>query len=447
MAFCITFLLLLTFGCSATVQQLYREAESRSQVAHAPGRFVPQYRPAQEPARFQPRPVQWPSRVQTPTQVQNPFLQSKQTFNEPLTWRFPEDPVKEVQLAIDEQRPLPVPASSVAVQCGETAARVEVKRDLLGIGQLIHPADLTLGGCAVTGEDASAQVLIFVTELHGCGSTLTMIEDSLVYVFTLRYTPATLVDYTCIVFFHDVSSDSVKPTWNPYASTKVAEELLYFSLRLMTDNWQLERPSKEYVLGDNINFEASVVQFYHVPLRVFVDNCVATVIPNTNTVPRYAFIENRGCLVDTKLTGSRSQFIPRTMDDTLQFQIEAFRFHVVNTGSLYITCLLKATTASAPIDHENKACSFSNGWSEASKKDQVCGCCDTDCGMRREPAPGTCALQSSVAQSIPGCLPGGAHFCPTPIPRYLIHLNLWLNWWSVLGWNKKVHPLSHPGID
>lgn len=184
MEFCITFLLLLTFGCSATVQQLYREARSQSQVAHAPGRFVPQYRPAQEPARFQPRPVQWPSRVQTPTQVQNPFLQSKQTFNEPLTWRFPEDPVKEVQLAIDEQRPLPVPASSVAVQCGETAARVEVKRDLLGIGQLIHPEDLTLGGCAVTGEDASAQVLIFVTELHGCGSTLTVtLSISIVMTF------------------------------------------------------------------------------------------------------------------------------------------------------------------------------------------------------------------------------------------------------------------------
>nr|XP_046207594.1 zona pellucida sperm-binding protein 3-like [Oncorhynchus gorbuscha] len=398
MALCITVLLLLTFGCSATVQQLYREAESWSQVATAPGRLVPQYRPVQEPARFQPRPVQWPARVQTP-QFQNPFLQSKQTFNEPLTWRYPEDPVKEVQLAIDEQRLLPVPASSIAVQCGETAARVEVKRDLLGIGQLIHPADLTLGGCAVTGEDASAQVLIFVTELHECGSTLTMTDDSLVYVFTLRYTPATLgsspivrtrevvVWVECHYQRNHVSSDSVKPTWNPYASTKVAEELLYFSLRLMTDNWQLERPSKEYVLGDNINFEASVVQFFHVPLRVFVDTCVATVIPNANAVPRYAFIENRGCLVDTKLTGSRSQFIPRTMDDTLQFQIEAFRFHVVNTGSLYITCLLKATTASSPIDHENKACSFSNGWREANKKDQVCGCCDTDCGMRREPDP------------------------------------------------------------
>ncbi|XP_045063616.1 zona pellucida sperm-binding protein 3-like [Coregonus clupeaformis] len=401
MAFCIKIILLLTFGCLATVQQIYQAEESRRQVAHAPGRFVPQYRPAQEPARFQPRPVQWPARVQTPKQVQNPFLQSKQTFNEPLTWRFPEDPIKEVQLAIDEQSPLPVPANSVAVQCGETAAHVEVKRDLLGIGQLIHAADLTLGGCTVTGEDASAQVLIFDTELHGCGSTLTMTDDSLVYVFTLRYTPATLgsspivrtreVELWVECHYqrkHDVSSGAVKPTWNPYASTKVAEELLYFSLRLMTDNWQLERPSNEYILGDNINFEASVVQFYHVPLRVFVDRCVATVIPNINTVPRYAFIENHGCLVDTKLTGSRSQFIPRTMDDKLRFQIEAFRFQVVNTGSLYITCLLKATTASARIDHENKACSFLNGWHEANGKDQACGCCDTDCGMKREPDPG-----------------------------------------------------------
>uniref|UniRef100_A0A8C7HEN5 Zona pellucida sperm-binding protein 3 n=1 Tax=Oncorhynchus kisutch TaxID=8019 RepID=A0A8C7HEN5_ONCKI len=325
--------------------------------------------------------------------------------------KYPEDPVKEVQLAIDEQRPLPVPASSIAVQCGETAARVEVKRDLLGIGQLIHPADLTLGGCAVTGEDASAQVLIFVTELHECGSTLTMTEDSLVYVFTLRYTPATLgsspiVRTREVVVWvecryqrnHYVSSDSVKPTWNPYASTKVAEELLYFSLRLMTDNWQLERPSKEYVLGDNINFEASVVQFFHVPLRVLVDNCVATVIPNANTVPRYTFIGNRGCLVDTKLTGSRSQFIPRTMDDTLQFQIEAFRFH---SGYIWQGVHFACTYY---MQH-----SLFNRWREASKKDQVCGCCDTDCGMRREPDPGTCALQSSVCQSWTKMCTWGAH--------------------------------------
>jgi hypothetical protein len=41
-----------------------------------------------------------------------------------------------------------------------------------------------LGGCAVTGEDASAQVLIFVTELHECGSTLTVtLSISIVMTF------------------------------------------------------------------------------------------------------------------------------------------------------------------------------------------------------------------------------------------------------------------------
>ncbi|XP_010904151.1 zona pellucida sperm-binding protein 3 [Esox lucius] len=390
-------LLLLTFGCLATVQQNQWGQAFWQQVAHSSGQ--PAW-PANNPARLQPRPVQRPAMVQMPTKVQDQVVQSKQTFPEHLTWRFPENPVKEELPAITEHRPPPVAANSVAVQCGESAARVEVKQDLFGIGQLIDPADLTLGSCAVTGEDASVQVLFFDTELHGCGSTMMMTEEILTYVFTLHYTPKPLGSSHIVrtrevmvaVECHyqrkqDVSSNGVKPTWNPFASTKVAEELLYFSLKLMTDNWQSERSNSDYVLGDDMKFEASVLQFYHVPLRVFVDSCMATVIPNTNTVPRYAFIENRGCLVDAKLTGSTSQFMPRTLDNKLQFQVEAFKFQQVKTGSLYITCLLKATTVSAPIDDENKACSFSNGWHEASRKANVCGCCETDCGMRNQQNP------------------------------------------------------------
>lgn len=61
-----------------------------------------------------------------------------------------------------------------------------------------------------------------------------------------------------------------------------------------TDDWQYERPSYLYYLGDMINMEASVKQFFHVPLRVFVDYCVATLAPESNSNPRYAFIENNG---------------------------------------------------------------------------------------------------------------------------------------------------------
>ena len=47
-----------------------------------------------------------------------------------------------------------------------------VKKDLLGIGKPVLPADVTLGGCPAIGEDPEAQVLVFESELHGCSSQL-----------------------------------------------------------------------------------------------------------------------------------------------------------------------------------------------------------------------------------------------------------------------------------
>ncbi|KAK1799355.1 hypothetical protein P4O66_007591 [Electrophorus voltai] len=82
----------------------------------------------------------------------------------------------------------------------------------------------------------------------------------------------------------------------------------------MTGN--LKGSPNQYFLNDVINVEASVIQFYHVPLRVYVDSCVATVAPDVNAVPRYAFIEEYGCLIDAKLTGSQSHFLPPKMKQT-----------------------------------------------------------------------------------------------------------------------------------
>ncbi|KAJ8401553.1 hypothetical protein AAFF_G00378700 [Aldrovandia affinis] len=209
--------------------------------------------------------------------------------------------------------------------------------DLFGSGQLIQPSDITLGGCWPTGEDGSAQVLVFETELQGCGSTLTITEDSL-YAFVLIYEPKALgatpiirtngavVHIEChYMRLHNVSSNALKPTWIPYHSTMSSEEQLVFSLRLMTD-WQLGRSSNMFHLGDVMHIEASVVQANHAPLRVFVDRCMATMEPNMDAVPRYTFIENNGCPTDANLTGSHSTFLPRIQDDKLYFQLDAFRF-------------------------------------------------------------------------------------------------------------------------
>uniref|UniRef100_A0A3P8TU11 Zona pellucida sperm-binding protein 3 n=1 Tax=Amphiprion percula TaxID=161767 RepID=A0A3P8TU11_AMPPE len=245
----------------------------------------------------------------------------------------------------------PAAADSVTAVCGESSVRVEAKRDLLGIGKPVQAADLTLGGCASTWEDP--EVLVFESELHSCGSQLMMSEDSFIYIFTLFYTPSPLgdspiirtVDFSISIQCHYQRSDLafLLPTWTPFSGTKASEENLYFSLTLMTDDWQFPRPSAQFLLGDKMRFEASVKQFHHVPLRVTVDSCVATVVPNIDTVPRYAFLGNNGCLFDSQLTGSSSQFLPRSQDDKLQFEMEAFKFQQDNSG-MYITCNTTSTT-------------------------------------------------------------------------------------------------------
>ncbi|KAA0710606.1 Zona pellucida sperm-binding protein 3 [Triplophysa tibetana] len=179
---------------------------------------------------------------------------------------------------------------------------------------------------------------------------------------------------------HNVSSNVLVPTWVPYAASKVAEERLDFSLKLMTEEWQFERPSNQYFLGDIVNIEATVKTYNHVPLRLFVDRCVATVSPDVNSAPRYSFIENNGCLVDAKFTSSSSRYLPRTQIDKLQFHLEAFRFQQANSGLVYITCILKAVPVATPTNSEQKACSFSpTGWVSVDESDQVCGCCDSTC--------------------------------------------------------------------
>ncbi|XP_030642506.1 zona pellucida sperm-binding protein 3-like [Chanos chanos] len=346
-------------------------------------------KPAQEPVKVEPEKPQEPVNFQSKQMLQGPV--------KTLSWSFPKTPEKPKQPAVPFELQMPVPAHSVAVQCGENRVFVEVKQDMFGIGQPIQPAALTLGGCTASEVDQTAQVVLFQSELQECGSTLTMTEDELVYSFTLTYksealagtpivrTGGAVVGIECHYFRkNNVSSNTLRPTWIPYASTKVAEDLLVFSLRLMTDDWKFERPSNQYFLGDLLNIEASVIQYNHVPLQVFVDRCVATVVPDISTDPSYSFIENHGCFVDPKITGSSSRFLPRTQVDKLQFQLEAFRFHQDGADTIYITCFLKATAASSPFDAEHKACSFLvDGWSAAGGNDQVCGCCDSSCGFRK----------------------------------------------------------------
>ncbi|KAG1968991.1 zona pellucida glycoprotein 3e [Pimephales promelas] len=369
------------------------ESKSSAQSESNNNAFAPQSFPAQVP-------VQTPVSTDLRKSSQDLMgVQLKELLQGPvakLTWSFPSLPEEPQQPDVPFELPYPVPANSVAAQCGENSVYVEVMKDFFGTGHPLLSSGFTLGGCTATGEDSSAQVLIFESELHGCSGTSMVTEDELVYRFNIMYTPqeasygvpivrssGAVVAIEChYPRTHNVSSDALMPTWIPYASTEFAEDVFVFSLKLMTDDWRFERPSNQYFLGDIINLEASVRLYSHVPIRVFVDSCVATAVPDVASVPRYSFIENNGCLVDAKLTGSTSHFMPRTQGDKLRFQLEAFRFQQADSGLVYITCILKVAAATSPSS-EQKACSFSaNGWVSADDSDQVCGCCDTTCSIR-----------------------------------------------------------------
>ncbi|XP_029378471.1 zona pellucida sperm-binding protein 3-like [Echeneis naucrates] len=354
---------------------------------------------------------------QEPKQVPQP-PQIKQSFEKPLTWTYPEDPKPEPVPEVAFELRHPVAASTVSVECRENIAHVKVMKDMFGIGQLINPADLTLGNCAAVAEDPSTQVLIYESELHDCASVLTMTQDSLIYTFTLNYDPQPVGDSPVVrtskaaviveCYYprkHNVSSLPLEPLWIPFSAVKVSEEFLYFTLKLMTDNWQSQRPSYQYYLGNEINIEAEVKQYFHVPLRVFVDHCVATLSTDANSSPRYAFIDNHGCLIDARITGSKSKFMPRTADHKLHLQLEAFRFQGVESGLMYITCHLKATYIAHPLDAEHRACSFSGGWKEASGADAVCGSCES-AGLGPVISSGGVGSSSSSSGSFGGGIPG-----------------------------------------
>uniref|UniRef100_A0A4W5JCM3 Zona pellucida sperm-binding protein 3 n=1 Tax=Hucho hucho TaxID=62062 RepID=A0A4W5JCM3_9TELE len=222
----------------------------------------------------------------------------------------------------------PVSATSVAVQCREDVVQVEVKQDFLGKAKdfyFIFTFQMFSMSCSNPGS--------------GCK-----------IVVSIRK--------------HNVTSSALKPTWVPFASTKVAEHVSSLS-----DDWQFERPSSVYFLGHVMSIAASIIQAHHTTLHVYVDSCVATLAPEMASEPRYSFIENR----------SKSHFLQQTQDDKLQLQLEAFRFHQDERSSMYITCHLRARSASASIDSEHEACS----WVSAGGDDLVCDCCDSTCGLRK----------------------------------------------------------------
>ncbi|XP_058632681.1 zona pellucida sperm-binding protein 3-like isoform X2 [Onychostoma macrolepis] len=282
---------------------------------------------------------------------------------------------------------------TVAVICHENYMELAIKADFFDVGLPVDASELRLGAdsqfipsCKVTAFSTNQYVI--AAELTDCGTQHWITDDFLIYTNLLIFTPRpspdgvvrleqAVVPIECYYSrMFDVTSNPIRPTWIPYSSTQSAVEELQFSLKLMTSDWRSERASAVYFLGDNINIEALVRLGHHVNLHVYFESCVATVTPDINSVPRYTFIENHGCLMDGQTTGSKSRFLPRIQSDKLQLQLDAFKFHQETRPEMYITCTLQAYPVMDVVNPFHKACSFIDGsWKAADGGDWACYSC------------------------------------------------------------------------
>ncbi|XP_030354075.1 zona pellucida sperm-binding protein 3-like [Strigops habroptila] len=306
------------------------------------------------------------------------------SFSQPWAWVD----VSQLQAA--------APLHPVAVQCQEAQVMVTVQKDLFGTGHLVRAAELSLGsaGCRPVAQSDAESTVTFVAGLHECGSNLQMTPDSFIYKTSLSYKPTPSGNLVIVrtnpavvpIECHyprksNVSSNAVRPTWAPVRATFSAEEKLMFSLRLMNDDWSAERLSNGFQLGESLHLQADVASGNHIPLRLFVDDCVATLSPDRNSSPRYALVDLSGCLVDGRLDDTTSAFIsPRPRQETLQFMVDAFRFAGDERNLIYISCHLKVSPADQAPNPLNKACSFNKAsslWAPVEGTGDICSCCET----------------------------------------------------------------------
>ncbi|XP_024118218.1 zona pellucida sperm-binding protein 3 isoform X1 [Oryzias melastigma] len=299
-----------------------------------------------------------------------------------------------------QQQPPPTPEvpeqrRPVTVKCHPDSMEVVVKADMFETGLNVDGGHLRLGsnslgsggecGAVQKGED---EFTIWAL-LSDCGTKLSSTEEKIIYSNVLIYSPEPSADgllrfeaATIPVECHydrrySVDGISLESTWVPSVSTMSVNDQIDFSLKLMTGDWQFERDSYTYFLADPINFEVSAIVENHIPLRVYVDHCVATATPEAEATLRYDFIDNKGCLVDAYLTNSRARFLPRAEEHVLRFQLEAFRFYQEPSNQIYITCAVKAVPAVQTVNSQNRACSFiENRWQSVDGGDQVCRSCD-----------------------------------------------------------------------
>ncbi|XP_044202142.1 zona pellucida sperm-binding protein 3 [Thunnus albacares] len=143
--------------------------------------------------------------------------------------------------------------------------------------------------------------------------------------------------------------------------------------------------AKTYTLGQLMYFEAKRPDntASSGDQRMYINKCFMTASQDPNSSPKYAIIDNQGCMIDGKLN-AQSKFLTGSSKMTQRFSVGAFIFKDTasssSTQQLYMHCdisLGKLTPTPS-----SKACSYdpaTKKWKELYGDDSVCACCESSC--------------------------------------------------------------------
>ncbi|XP_075685599.1 galactosylceramide sulfotransferase isoform X2 [Rhinoderma darwinii] len=280
------------------------------------------------------------------------------------------------------------PPNTVFYQCNRTSVSVAVKSDPLNNGVLLDPGSLTLGKCPVSSTTALQGFLVFEYRLYDCRFSRMVLGNAVKFFTDLVYKPAADVATNVLSpsfqkQINCISDISMTPT--PIETTVVVQVSgtgqLDFSSLIMNDDFTKPSDIKEFLLGSPIFLAIFVRMANHMPLQIFVDECIAAPTNDLrNSGERYALINNHGCFVDGKVAASR--FVEPLQLDTIRLTFPAMTF-VGPSNEIYLHFKLIVWEPKTAIGL--KACSYLsdiNRWQLlGNPQSDLCRCCDSICRL------------------------------------------------------------------
>ncbi|XP_047467503.1 zona pellucida sperm-binding protein 3 [Mugil cephalus] len=275
----------------------------------------------------------------------------------------------------------------VSVTCSASDFVVRVKPAFYGLGA--DAKELKLGSsCKSNGVLTPYGDLLFTYPLTKCDGVRELSQGELVYKYVLRYEPSQKrfpsrahrisVDIECrYQRDHHVHQLAVQPTWQTVVVRKSLKgHLNYFQIDVLSEPLGEQDKSPVYHLGQPVYFQVSA-PYLPAGERLYISSCHATPSSDSKSSLRYTFIDNSGCLLDSKADPGASQFISRT-DKTLLLSLKAFQFIADPDTEVSVHCNLFVTSEGPGPAH--KSCTYKgNRWMALTGHDSICECCESQC--------------------------------------------------------------------